>query len=572
MPAIRELSRAVDRLSETIDRQIRDDRIRQEATALTESVATTQFAIAKYAADRYLGIFTQTIGRVLSSAIGEGGVSARTHIRNLGLLAGRSRLPLPVPPAGVFIDLNRINDYLDSDPFTHPRLQGATGRRRQGSLFSPRQVVESVRNFEGFQGARPLPFPGDGRPPGSGDSLQETTRAAEAQAEAQERTEASQSRLLRLSRESLQILKQRAREYERIERLEREAGDHALRNLGLANRRAQIERERASERDLVFQEAVQARQQAIGQDRGEQAAVRARHSIQSIQAEIEQQNERALESSRNTALNIRAFFSEMAEGVVQNFRSIGEGATEAFQSVQEQFQSLIDIEQRIQSGVERLQERQREGFERASRQTPEQQAIVDDFVSSTAVSNAESRYRAIYDSYNETAQLIERRDRRLSRVLASSLSSLVFDRERSFGQIATAFLRSSLRIILQSTFETNALIANNQRLITSNTQVAASRGFGLGGGLPGVGNLGGLNIGSIATGGAGALGVASLLFPQEFRNLFQEIGNTLSGAVEEVQNAGPNVGRIEFDDGTSRKVVSRSVQSQGGRSHFQSEP
>ena len=120
---------------------------------------------------------------------------------------------------------------------------------------------------------------------------------------------------------------------------------------------------------------------------------------------------------------------------------------------------------------------------------------------------------------------------------------LVFNRNVSFKEIAVSFIRQSLRIVVQNHFETQAILRNNQRLIASNREVAASRAQAFFGGGGGAGNatgiLGGIPFGNIASslsGGGLALGVSAALFPSEFSNLGTEarnsFENTASGLLD----------------------------------------
>ena len=131
---------------------------------------------------------------------------------------------------------------------------------------------------------------------------------------------------------------------------------------------------------------------------------------------------------------------------------------------------------------------------------------------------------------------------------------------------------------------TNAKIANIQRVQAAQQQAASQIGNGSVPGLSAINQTAGLlnlnipglsqfssllnsiNVGNLATGGAGALGVANLLFPQEFRNLSTGIGETISEGFRGFTDFIGNLS-LQFDDGTSRKVTARSSRSRRGRVH-----
>ena len=81
-------------------------------------------------------------------------------------------------------------------------------------------------------------------------------------------------------------------------------------------------------------------------------------------------------------------------------------------------------------------------------------------------------------------------------------------------------------------------------------------------GIPQLGNLGGL--GNLLSGGAGALGVASIIFPNELNNLFAEIGNTLSNISESEPVERTKETIIQFPDGVAKKVGQQIVRANFG--------
>lgn len=120
---------------------------------------------------------------------------------------------------------------------------------------------------------------------------------------------------------------------------------------------------------------------------------------------------------------------------------------------------------------------------------------------------------------------------------------------------------TAARTLAIDTALTNARIANQQRLQAAiansqHLQLASAGGQG----LPSIPGVGGSNL---LSGGVGALGVASLLFPTEFRNLGQGISQVFSRAARTLTRADGNINvdigdiSLLFDDGTSRKVADR---------------
>lgn len=194
--------------------------------------------------------------------------------------------------------------------------------------------------------------------------------------------------------------------------------------------------------------------------------------------------------------------------------------------------------------------------------------IPRDLLPDDLVERVRNRLRQIEEDTRSANQRIvdiqQATESQLQSLVVDSAFDIAFQRNRSFREIAVSFLQQSLRIIVQSHIETNTILSNNARIIASNQAVAASRrqAFAPAGGIPGLGNFNFGNIGGLATGGAGALGVAGLLFGRQFGNLSQGIGNILTdfiGNLESLVEGGEGGGPIffNFDDGTSRKVVER---------------
>ena len=135
-----------------------------------------------------------------------------------------------------------------------------------------------------------------------------------------------------------------------------------------------------------------------------------------------------------------------------------------------------------------------------------------------------------------------RQYRQFANLVSNTFLDLATGRVQSFEQVASEFIRQSLRIALRALVEfqlqkrldntlTASKIANIQKVAAA--QSAAGAG-GLGG-IPGLGNLPGLGrFGSALSGGGAALGVSALLFPQEVRNLTGGITDTIGGLLSNV--------------------------------------
>ena len=133
--------------------------------------------------------------------------------------------------------------------------------------------------------------------------------------------------------------------------------------------------------------------------------------------------------------------------------------------------------------------------------------------------------------------------RQFANLISNTFINLATGRAENFEQVATAFIQQSLRIVLRAYVEyqiqkkldddlTASKIANLRRV--SAAQQTGGLG-GLAGNLPGLGNLPGIgNLGGFLSGGAGALGIAGLLFPSESSNLLSGIKNEISGFLSNV--------------------------------------
>ena len=136
--------------------------------------------------------------------------------------------------------------------------------------------------------------------------------------------------------------------------------------------------------------------------------------------------------------------------------------------------------------------------------------------------------------------------RQFTNLVSNTALDLATGRTENFESVATAFIQQSLRIVLRAVLEnqilkrlddslTAAKIANINKIAVA--QQASATGVGSLN-IPGLGNLPGLrNIGSLISGGGGALGAASLLFPEQIKNLAGGISDTISGLLSNVAAA-----------------------------------
>ncbi|RKU21011.1 hypothetical protein C6499_22595 [Candidatus Poribacteria bacterium] len=135
--------------------------------------------------------------------------------------------------------------------------------------------------------------------------------------------------------------------------------------------------------------------------------------------------------------------------------------------------------------------------------------------------------------------------RQFTNLVSNTFLDLATGRARSFETVATEFIRQSVRIIARAFIEhqirlrlddqlTAARIANIQKISAAQSAVGAG---GLGN-FAGLGNLSGLGrLGSALGGGGIALGAASLLFPEQIKNLAGGITDTISNLLSNVASA-----------------------------------
>lgn len=226
---------------------------------------------------------------------------------------------------------------------------------------------------------------------------------------------------------------------------------------------------------------------------------------------------------------------------------------EDFQETERQGQSLLDVMRQIASFTTArfdldaripdpdLQETQID--ERIAAEARGQQTL--NAIRQDAYQQGLQFIRNLRQQENREVQSELREQQRYYRQFANTVSGLftgiVTGRISGFEDIARQFIAQSLRIVARAFIEfqvqknlddtlTASKIANIQKVN------AAQQAGGLAGNLPGFANLPGIgNIGgNLLSGGAGALGVAGLLFPEESNNLLSGIKNEISGFLSNV--------------------------------------
>ena len=136
--------------------------------------------------------------------------------------------------------------------------------------------------------------------------------------------------------------------------------------------------------------------------------------------------------------------------------------------------------------------------------------------------------------------------RQFTNLVSNTALDLATGRTQNFESVATAFIQQSLRIVLRAVLENQILKRLDDRLTVSriaNIQkvAAAQQASAVGVGslnIPGLANLPGLgNLGSSLSGGGAALGAASLLFPEQIKNLAGGISDTIGNLLSNVAAA-----------------------------------
>ena len=136
--------------------------------------------------------------------------------------------------------------------------------------------------------------------------------------------------------------------------------------------------------------------------------------------------------------------------------------------------------------------------------------------------------------------------RQFANLVSNTFINLATGRAENFESVATAFIQQSLRIVLRAVVENQILkrlddtltaskIANIRRVAVA--QQASAIGVGSLN-IPGLANLPGLgNLGSSLSGGGAAVGAASLLFPEQIKNLTSGITDTIGNLLANVAAA-----------------------------------
>ena len=136
--------------------------------------------------------------------------------------------------------------------------------------------------------------------------------------------------------------------------------------------------------------------------------------------------------------------------------------------------------------------------------------------------------------------------RQFTNLVSNTALDLATGRTQNFESVATAFVQQSLRIVLRAVLENQILKRLDDRLTASkitniNKIAAAQQASAVGVGslnIPGLANLPGLgNLGSSLSGGGAALGAASLLFPEQIKNLAGGISDTIGNLLSNVAAA-----------------------------------
>ena len=372
---------------------------------------------------------------------------------------------------------------------------------------------------------------------------------------------------------------------------EQELFSHRLRLLGLTNRQAQIEREQASERDLQQQEAAQARAKSNREliDQYQRQQVAARTSSAQFEAQ-------ATEDARRTGGFVGIVFTRLGETIGDAFQEAARRAKQAFDDIYDAGRDLrSDLEFRLGEGQERAEQREQGVFD-APPQTPN----LDTLRQEARTQGVEFLRRIHRIEINEIRRSVEERERVYERYyqnLANLAIDALFGRVRDIREFAqrvaeellsnivrvqivertaaaqraaidaavnNSKITNLLRVAGVDTQVANIQIANAQRVAAA--QQAAIANVPTIPGIPAIPNLNLPALGDIATGGVGALSVASLLFPQEFKNLFTGIRTTIGEGFEGFTDFLGSL-NLQFPDGTSRKVVARSTASRRGRVH-----
>ena len=148
---------------------------------------------------------------------------------------------------------------------------------------------------------------------------------------------------------------------------------------------------------------------------------------------------------------------------------------------------------------------------------------------SKAFDERQKRLKDANDAYNKWQEDVKKSEEKalketvkvydkIKNAAVSSSMDILFERDKSFKDIAKSFIKQSLKIIAQHYLETAIIVGNNKKKVASNLAVEASNNRL-------VSQL--LDLKGLA-GAPLALSVASALFPQQMGNLVSGIGSTFT--------------------------------------------
>ena len=130
--------------------------------------------------------------------------------------------------------------------------------------------------------------------------------------------------------------------------------------------------------------------------------------------------------------------------------------------------------------------------------------------------------------------------RQFSHTLSGLFTGIATGRISGFEEVARQFIAQSLRIVARAFIEFQVQKNLDDTLTASKISNlekvnAAQQAGGLAGNLPGLANLPGIgSLEGFLSGGAGALGIAGLLFPSASRNLLSGIGGEIKGFLDNI--------------------------------------
>ena len=182
--------------------------------------------------------------------------------------------------------------------------------------------------------------------------------------------------------------------------------------------------------------------------------------------------------------------------------------------------------------------------ERIAAAARDEQTLID--MRHAAAEQGRHRLRQVHQSEARDTQISldarAKQYQQFTNLVANTFVGLAAGKTRSFESIATAFIRQSIRLISRAVIENQLLKRLDDGLTAAKLAnlrkvAAAQQAGGIGnvlGQVPGLGTIG--NLGGALSGGGLALGAASLLFPEQLRNLTGGIADTLKGVLENVSH------------------------------------